>query len=206
TANDFCPTLAADGKTFYFVSTRPGHCGDTANGDIYRARMSSKHRFSGITHLGCKVNSPYDEHSPFPITLGKQSWLYFSSARAASATDAPGDHDIYAAKRQGQRYGKPGLVRGVNTAFQDGQPNVSRNGRELYFYSNRPGTIGEADIYVATRKNTKAAWSTPRNLGPKVNSKAAETRPSLSWDGRTLYFGTTREGSSDIYVTQRSGR
>lgn len=133
-------------------------------------------------------------------------WLYFSSARAASATDAPGDHDIYAAKRQGQRYGKPGLVRGVNTAFQDGQANVSRNGRELYFYSNRPGTIGEADIYVATRKNTKAAWSTPRNLGPKVNSKAAETRPSLSWDGRTLYFGTTREGSSDIYVTQRSGR
>lgn len=92
-------------------------------------------------------------------------WLYFSSARAASATDAPGDHDIYAAKRQGQRYGKPGLVRGVNTAFQDGQPNVSRNGRELYFYSNRPGTIGEADIYVATRK-------TPRPRGPRPGTWA----------------------------------
>jgi Tol biopolymer transport system component len=36
-----------------------------------------------------------------------------------------------------------------------------------------------------------------------VNSAASETRPSLSWDATTLYFGTTRDGTSDIYVTTR---
>jgi len=47
-------------------------------------------------------------------------------------------------------------------------------------------------------------WSTPVNLGPAVNSPAGETRPSLSWDGTTLYFGSTRVGGqSNIYVTTR---
>lgn len=51
-----------------------------------------------------------------------------------------------------------------------------------------------------------AAWSTPVNLGPNVNSAANETRPSLSWDAKTLIFGTTRpgvEGVSDIYYSTR---
>lgn len=44
------------------------------------------------------------------------------------------------------------------------------------------------------------------NLGPNVNTAASETRPSLSWDGTTLYFGSTRpggDGDSDHYVTTR---
>jgi hypothetical protein len=63
-----------------------------------------------------------------------------------------------------------------------------------------------ADLYSATRAAGSDPWSTPVNLGAGVNSAAAETRPSLSWDGTTLYFGSTRpggEGSSDHYVTTR---
>jgi hypothetical protein len=49
-------------------------------------------------------------------------------------------------------------------------------------------------------------WSTPVNLGPSVNTAASETRPSLSWDGTALYFGSNRaggDGDSDHYVTTR---
>lgn len=94
----------------------------------------------------------------------------------------------------------------VNSAFEDAQPNVRRDGLEIFFSSNRTGTVGMADIYSATRARTSDPWSTPVNLGSNVNSGAAETRPSLSWDGTTLYFGSTRpgvEGVSDIYVTTR---
>ncbi|MBA3405821.1 MAG: PD40 domain-containing protein, partial [Gemmatimonadaceae bacterium] len=45
------------------------------------------------------------------------------------------------------------------------------------------------------------------NLGANVNSTAADSRPSISWDGTVLHFGSTRsggEGSTDIYVTTRS--
>jgi WD40 repeat protein len=83
---------------------------------------------------------------------------------------------------------------------------VRSDGLELFFFSTRPGTLGAADIYAATREKKADSWSTPFDLGPDVNSTAAETRPSLSWDGTTLYFGSTPpggEGSTDHYVTTR---
>jgi len=201
--NDFCPTLGADGKTFFFVSNRPGFCGTAPNADIYVARLKNKNQFVSVKHLGCVVNSSADEHSPFPIKLqGNGSVLFFSSARQADATDTAGDHDIYMSKSHRGVYQAATLVPGVNTEFQDGQPNVSRNGKELFFYSNRPGAAGN-DIYSASRRTARHQWSEPINLGPTVNSPASETRPSLSKDGRTLYFGSTRAGSSDIYLTRR---
>ena len=97
---------------------------------------------------------------------------------------------------------------GVNSAFEDGQPNLRRDAKEIFFFSNRPGTLGMADIYAATRSSASDPWSQPFNLGPAVNSSnGAETRPSLSWDGTTLYFGSTRpggDGGADHYVTTRS--
>jgi Tol biopolymer transport system component len=117
-----------------------------------------------------------------------------------------GDSDLYASTWDGALYGPAALVEGANSAFEDGQPNVRRDGLELFFYSNRPGTLGAADIFAATRDKESDAWSTAFDLGPNVNSPAAETRPSLSWDGLTLYFGSTRtggEGSTDHYVTTR---
>ena len=98
---------------------------------------------------------------------------------------------------------------GANSAAEDGQPFVRRDGLELFFFSNRTGTLGMADIYSATRATTWDAWSEPVNLGSNVNSAdGAETRPSLSADGTKLYFGSTRpggEGSSDHYVAAREG-
>ena len=74
----------------------------------------------------------------------------------------------------------------------------------------RPGVCGSfASVIIHIpqhRGSIVAAWSTPVNLGPNVNSAANETRPSLSWDAKTLLFGTTRpgvEGVSDIYYSTR---
>lgn len=95
----------------------------------------------------------------------------------------------------------------MNTALVEGQPNVRRDGLELFFFSNRPGSLGN-DIYSASRASTADDWSTPLNLGPAVNGVAtsSETRPSRSRDGTTLYFGSNRaggEGDADHYVTTR---
>jgi len=203
-ANDFCPTIASDGKTFFFVSTRDGHCGDTANADIYTAKLDKKSHAKSVKHLGCKVNSAWDEHSPFPAKVpGQGHALYYSSARPSSASDAAGDHDIYSSPLKRGKYVEGKLVSGINTTANEGQPNVRSNGKELFFWSDRPGGQGAADIY-STKMTKRNRWGTPENLGPKVNSAAAETRPSLSSDGKTLYFGSTRNaGQSDIFVTQR---
>ena len=209
-ANDFCPTIDRNDHTLFFVSNRAGGCGGA---DIYVTR----HRPDGWDdphNIGCTVNSAADEASPSVLPEpGSGKVLYFSSVRPGGfAPDAPGatigDSDLYVSQRQDGVYGTPELVPGVNTAFEDGQPNVRRDGREIFFFSNRPGTLGMADIYSATRGSTFDPWSEPFNLGADVNSaNGAETRPSLSWDGTTLYFGSTRpggDGSTDHYVTTRS--
>lgn len=201
---DFCPTLGRDGHEFFFISNRPGFCGTAPNGDIYTTHFRANGTVEPVQHLGCTVNSGFDEHSPFPLAQsGSGPVLYFSSAQPANAGDTPGDHDLYVSEWQGGRYGAPSPVAGINTTnFHEGQPNVRRDGLEIFFYSNRPGSQGN-DIYSATRQSTNNPWSMPVNLGVLVNSGAAETRPSLSWDGSTLYFGSTRGGTSDIYVTTR---
>ena len=209
-ANDFCPTIARDGHLFYFVSNRAGGCGGA---DIYTTRLRSASGFEAVENLGCQLNSAADEASPFPMPeRSRGPVLYFSSSRAGGFTPeaqgaVTGDADLYLSESHGGTFGAAALVPGANSASEDGQPNVRRDGLELFFFSNRPGTLGLADIYAATRASAADPWTTPVNLGPSVNSSAgAETRPSLSWDGTTLYFGSTRpggEGSSDHYVTMR---
>lgn len=94
----------------------------------------------------------------------------------------------------------------VNTASSDSRPNLRRDALELFFDSNRAGTLGGSDIFSSTRASAFDQWSTPEPLGPLVNSTAAETRASIPWDGTTLVFGSARpggEGATDIYVTTR---
>ncbi len=90
-------------------------------------------------------------------------------------------------------------------AANDIQPNVRADRLEVVFSSNRAGTLGGQDIWVATRERVEDLWSAPVNMGTAVNSAAAESRPSLSGHARTLLFGRAPgpEGMSDIYVTSR---
>ena len=218
TANDFCPTMSRNGHTFYFVSNRVGS-GTCGGDDIYVAELGDDGTFGTPTNLGCAVNSAGNEAGPFPLTEpGSGPVLYFSSTRAGGFSPEAigaitGDADIYRSEWKAGSYAAATLVPGVNTASTDLQPNLQRDGIEMYFASNRPGipgttgTLGGNDIFVATRASAHEAWGTPMDLGANVNSSIGdETRPSLSWDAKTLYFGSTRpfgEGANDIYVTTR---
>jgi Tol biopolymer transport system component len=167
--------------------------------DIYTTRLRPD-GWDEPENLGCEVNSVANEASPFPLPEHAEGpVLYFSSTRS-------GNSDIYRSQSHGGTFGAAAAVAELNSTAQDGHPNLRRDGLEIFFFSTRPGTLGAQDIYSATRAGTSDPWSEPVNLGPLVNSSAADTRPSLSWDGTTLYFGSTRpggEGDSDHYVTTR---
>jgi hypothetical protein len=206
-SNDFCPMASRDGREFYFVSNRPGGCGGD---DIYVTRFKDDGTVEAPRNVGCDVNSPANEAGPVPITEpGGATMLYFSSTRPGGASPeaegaTSGDPDLYASVISGGSYAPPTLVQGVNSAQEDGQPYIQRDGLELYFFSTRPGGLGAQDIWRATRARVQDAWSAPVNLGDVVNSAAGETRPSMSWDGTTLYFGSTRStNDSNIFVSTR---
>lgn len=205
--DDFCPTLGRDLHTFYFVSRRQaGVAGvDWCGGaDIYVTRLREDGSFEAPANLGCDVNSSADEAGPFPVwERAAGPVLYFSSTRPGL-----GAGDLYRSESHGGVFAAAEPVAGLNTAGDEGQPNLRHDGLELFFYSNRAGlnAQGGNDIWVATRSSVAEPWSVPVNLGPNVNSSAAETRPSLSWNGTELYFGSTRsgEGASDIYRSTRA--
>jgi hypothetical protein len=198
TADDFCPTPVR-GRGLFFVSRRAveGSCGGS---DLFFARRNPKHGWSEPRHFPCASqggpNSVLDEMGPSYVATGGPA-LFFSSGP-----------DLYVSEKL--RYGTFGPAEAIdelNSAGADIQPNVRRDGRELVFASNRSdaSAFGGQDLWVATRKSIDGRWSAPINLGAAVNTAANETRPSLSWDGTTLYFGRAPgpEGSTDIFVTTR---
>ena len=92
----------------------------------------------------------------------------------------------------------------------DARPNLRKGGLEIVFDSTRGG--GPPQIYTATRASLFDTWSTPVLLDTNVNAPGfAQTRPSLSRDGKRLYFGSTRAnvagdlaGSADVFVSTRT--
>jgi hypothetical protein len=81
--------------------------------------------------------------------------------------------------------------------FAENTPAISTDGLALYFGSQRTGTIGSNDIWVSRRASADDAWGTPENVGAPVNSVVLEVGPSLSIDGRYLFFSSNRPSSAD---------
>ncbi len=107
-------------------------------------------------------------------------------------------------------FGNPtNLGPSVNSPADDYDPSISADELELYLNSYRPGGLGQADLWVATRKTNADPWGEPVNLGPTVNSPAGDKAPCISADGLSLYFSSDRpggQGGEDLWVTTRKSK
>ncbi len=93
----------------------------------------------------------------------------------------------------------------LNTAGNEGAQTIGPGGHYMYFTAcNRPDGMGRCDIYYSSFDGNE--WSTPRNIGPPVNTEYWESMPSISADGNTLYFVSNRPGGyggMDIWISHR---
>jgi WD40-like Beta Propeller Repeat len=212
--DDNAPTFSPDGHWVYFGSDRPGGLGLS---DIWAAHRHDAHDDFGWetpVNLGPGANSPLNEDGPtyFEDESGAVT-LYFTSFQRP---DGLGDWDIYASQATADdhlSFGPAVHVTELSSPRRDTRTSIRRDGLEMFITSNRAGSIPDAlgapslDIWVSTRSNTADPWGTPVNLGAPINTPAADGAPSLSFDGQTLYFDSTRDGGlglRDIYVTTRS--
>lgn len=192
TTAEALPFVTVDGHWLYFVSNRPGGFG---RNDIWVSWRPNKRVDSGPggwqapVNLGSNVNSSGREQAPvlFEDELTGVITLYFNSDRS-------GNDDIYSSSMQPDgSFGPASPVSELNTGSVEQHPNVNRNGRELYFASDRPGSLvgsdslPSLDIWVSTRASTLEAWSEPEPA-TMLNSPFHDGRPSLSFDGSTIYF------------------
>ena len=90
--------------------------------------------------------------------------------------------------------------------YSSGHPALSRDGKSLYFVSDRPGGRGGTDVYVA--RFDGGTWSQPLNLGPQINTKGDEMFPFVDENG-ILYFASNGHpgnlGGLDMYYTSLNG-
>jgi hypothetical protein len=134
--------------------------------------------------------------------------LYFTSARAGGL----GYEDIWVSTRQSVHdpWGPPTNLQTVNSSYREAFSSLSPDGLSLYFCDyfygpDRPGGLGHHDLWMSTRANREAPWSTPVNMGAPFNSPQGEVAPTISHDGLTLLFASTRNsGNYDLWMCSRS--
>ena len=212
--NERSPALSHNGHLLFFATDRPGGSGGFDIWISWRADTQDDLAWQAPVNLGTGINSSATDAGPSFFEHG--SWSHRGGFRrlgempqlfmASNRTGGLGGLDIYVGSVPGGWSGPPRLIVELNSPQADLTPNISRNGLELVLASDRPGTVGGQDLWVATRKSVHRAWSPPQNLGPLVNSTSVENFPALSADGESLYFTSSRPGGfggSDLYVATR---
>jgi len=189
-AYDWSPNLSADGLTLFFTSNRDGGYGYS---DLWvTTRPTTSAPWGVPVNLGPTVNTSNWDREP-SISVDGLS-LYFSSYNRSGGY---GDYDLWMTTRATifDPWGTPiNLGPTVNTSDSDRDLSISADGLWLFFNSDRPGSSGEGDIWLTTRKTTSDPWGTPVNLGPTVNSSCEDICPTISLDGSMLYFASNRPG------------
>lgn len=137
----------------------------------------------------------------FPALTADQRHLLFTGR---SGNRPEQDENLFVSVRQPDGWTAPVSVSpNINTRQNEGAGSISGDGKTLVFAScDRPDSQGSCDLYISYR--TGETWSKPVNLGAVVNGKGWDSQPSLSADGRTLYFASVRpggQGAEDIWMT-----
>jgi OmpA-OmpF porin, OOP family len=138
----------------------------------------------------------------FPVLTADQQELIFTR-RMGFSDQFDEDLVVSAKDAQGRWTAPQSISKNINTGFNEGTCTISADGRKLIFTSctGRDG-YGSCDLFESRKVGTE--WSEPRNLGQNVNTAEWESQPSLSADGRTLYFVSDRRGGlgrRDIWIT-----
>jgi len=198
---DYHPFVTKDEKTLVFTSRRKEGKGSIEfdgyyPSDVYVCSFDGL-KFSGSKNAG-SLNTVYDEQCVGICDDGAKIFVYIDNF----ATGEKGN--IYEAERKGPNYSKKKKIKeGVNTKYLETSSSISSDGTAFIYASNRSGGAGGLDIYM-TKQLPDGIWATPQNLST-INTPQNEDFPTLSPDGKTLYFcsnGHTGMGGYDLYKSK----
>lgn len=147
------------------------------------------------------INSEYNEGSACLSNDGRT--LIFTRC---DEPDGLGSCDLYMADFVGSDWiNIRNLGPFVNSSEWDSHPNLSPDGKTLYFASNRKTGFGMTDLYVSHLLED-GTWSPAENLGPTVNTVEDEITPFFHQVNSTLYFSSSGHlknlGGYDIYKSR----
>lgn len=193
--NDFDLTMSPDGNRLYFTSNRPVEIGEDVleNPDIWYVDRTEE-GWGKPVHLEAPLNT--EERELYP-SESRDGFIYFFSSRPGGF----GKSDIYRASYRDGRFGEPeNLGESINSENSEGDACISPDGDYLVFTSTRDDGFGDGDLYVSF-KTADGGWTQAVNLGEKVNTEYLEFCPSVSRDGKYLFFTSNRPKAIEVTET-----
>ncbi|MEM8938209.1 MAG: OmpA family protein [Bacteroidota bacterium] len=150
-----------------------------------------------ITELPKEINKYKLQYLP-AMTVDDNTLVYTKRDQFSSDEDI-----VISFKKKGRWSNSISISDQINTSLNEGAATISADGRTMIFTScDRKDSYGSCDLYISRKVGDR--WLGPRNLGSRVNTKYWESQPSLSADGKTLFFASNRPGGfgkRDLWVT-----
>jgi len=178
----------------------------TAQNNAFAEKLLADCKFSieAIKHpepfkpvnMGPEINTADDEY--MPDATADESMLIFTRK-------INNNEDFYkSVKVDGKWQTATYLSDQINTPqYNEGAQSITQDGKFLFFTGcNRPDGLGHCDIYIAQKKGDD--WGKPYDLSPPINTPGWEAQPSISADGKTLFFVSNRKGGYGGYDIWKS--
>jgi outer membrane protein OmpA-like peptidoglycan-associated protein len=212
TGDEYWPSLSTDEKTLVITRLVPVDTIAIAHlvpGDDYMKKVQEDFFISHwngenwdvMKNAGRPLNTADNEGAQ--TISGDGRYMIFT---ACNRKDGIGRCDLYSSNKEGDSWSTPvNLGKPINTIYRETQPSMTPDGRTLYFSSDRPGGKGLHDIWVSYRDDNNH-WSTPENMGDKINTRGVEMSPFIHPDNQSLYFssdGLIGLGGFDLFVSRR---
>lgn len=201
---DSSQVVFASAQDSSFFNTRKYKWNDQPYLDLYVAKINEESQdLKDAIKFSKKINTKYHEAS---VTFSPDNTtMYFTrnnyGKKLKRDKNGVNHLKIYMSKKVGGEWTEAIELPFNNDQYSTGHPALSPDGKQLYFVSDMPGSIGDSDLFVVDVLDDNS-FSEPKNLGPEINTDKREMFPFFN--GKKLYFssdGHTGLGGLDVFET-----
>ena len=196
-------------EKLYFVSNRQSEKIYSGTGTPFTDLYEIKSRGANVDINSLKKledNINQEKVNEGSITFSEDGTYMIFAKGNDGKSSGRNNVDLYWSRFRRGGWTNPRLLN-VNTSRSwDSTPFLSKDGKTLYFASNRAKGYGGTDIYKAN-VNRRGRWINIQNMGPEINTSGNELFPSVTEDGRLYFSSDSHEGFGglDIFVASRRG-
>lgn len=202
---DYSPMF--HGKELYFTSSRGEGIVFAGQGtrftDIFEYKFDGVTPYSGQARKVTEVVNLENTHEASATFSPDGKTMIFSRSNNGKYSDPTQVVDLFESNLVDGVWSEPKRL-SFNERFSwDSSPCLSRDGKTLYFSSNRDGGFGANDLWKVERQ-VDGSWGNLENLGPNINSDGEDVFPYIAPDG-TLYFssdGHVGFGELDLFMVK----